>query len=64
MNPSQTNFVLARCPKMGGKEVYDFIKKQGILVRHFATKGIENYVRITIGTKEQMNELKKIIEMI
>ncbi len=64
VNPSQTNFVLARCPKMGGKEVYEFIKKQGILVRHFATKGIENYVRITIGTKEQMNELKKIIEMI
>ena len=40
------------------------IKEQGLLIRHFATKGIEDFVRITIGTAEQMNELRKAFEAI
>ena len=59
--PSQTNFVFAQKPGMGGEEVYQRIKQEGILVRHVSTKGIEDYVRITIGTKKQMNELKRVI---
>ena len=59
--PSQTNFVCAQKPGMSGEEVYQRIKQEGILVRHFSTKGIEDYVRITIGTKKQMNELKRVI---
>lgn len=62
--PSKTNFVLARNPKMPGEQVYQKIKKEGILVRHFGTKGIEDYVRITIGTKEQMDALKAAIHKI
>lgn len=62
--PSRTNFVLARNPRLRGEKVYEEIKKQGILVRHFNTKGIEDYVRITIGTEEQMNALKSAIEKI
>lgn len=62
VNESQTNFVLARNPKMQGEKVYEEIKKQGILVRHFSTKGIEDYVRITIGNHDEMNALKKVIE--
>ena len=62
--PSKTNFVLARNPKMPGEQVYQKIKKEGILVRHFGTKGIEDYVRITIGTKEQMDALKAAIDKI
>ena len=62
--PSKTNFVLVRNPKVRGEQVYQKIKKEGILVRHFSTKGIEDYVRITIGTKEQMDALKKAMEAI
>lgn len=62
--PSKTNFVLVRNPKVSGEQVYQKIKKEGILVRHFSTKGIEDYVRITIGTKEQMDALKKAMEAI
>ncbi len=62
--PSKTNFVLVRNPKVSGEQVYQKIKKKGILVRHFSTKGIEDYVRITIGTKEQMDALKKAMEAI
>ena len=60
--PSKTNFVLVRNPSVGGEEVYRRIKEDGILVRHFSTKGIEDYVRITIGTKEQMDSLKSILK--
>ncbi|MBQ5999517.1 MAG: histidinol-phosphate transaminase [Treponema sp.] len=62
--PSKTNFVLARNQKVTGEEVYRLIKQDGILVRHFSTKGIEDYVRITIGTKEQMAALKASMKKI
>ncbi|MCR5606609.1 MAG: histidinol-phosphate transaminase [Treponema sp.] len=60
--PSKTNFVFAKKNGKSGDEMYKFIKSQGILVRHFSTPGIEDYLRITIGTHEQMNALKKIME--
>lgn len=55
--PSLSNFILARSDKIGGKELYLELKSRGILVRYLGIKGIENYVRITIGTKEQMSVL-------
>ncbi len=57
LNDSMTNFVLAKNPFIAGKKVYEEIKKDGILVRHFATKGIEDYVRISIGNHSQMQAL-------
>ena len=59
---SQTNFLFARHPAIPGDELYQKIKQQGLVIRHFATKGIEDFVRITIGTPEQMVELKKAFE--
>ena len=56
--------MLAKKPGVSGEKVYEEIKRQGILVRHFSTKGIEDYVRITIGTEEQMNALKTAMKMI
>ncbi len=59
---SQTNFVFCRKDGKSGEEIYSSIKKNGILVRHFATPGIEDYVRITVGTHEQMAALKKVMD--
>lgn len=59
--PSQTNFILCKKDGVGGEDIYKMIKEQGILVRHFKTPGIEDYVRITVGTAEQMEVLKKIM---
>ena len=56
---SQTNFLFAKKQGIGGDELYKRVKKQGLLIRHFNTPGIEDFVRITIGTKQQMNELRK-----
>lgn len=62
--PSQTNFLFAKHPSISGDELYKKIKEQGLLIRHFATSGIEDFVRITIGTKNQMEELKKAFSVV
>ncbi len=54
---STTNFVLARHPKIGGKELYQKLRENGILVRHFDTPRLREYNRITIGSAEQMQVL-------
>ncbi len=59
---SETNFLFAKKDGLSGDEIYKKIKKQGLLIRHFDTKGIEDFVRITIGTDEQMSLLKKAFE--
>ena len=59
---SKTNFLFARHPSIGGEELYKRVKEKGFLIRHFATPGIEDFVRITVGTPEQMEGLKKLFE--
>lgn len=59
---SQTNFIFCRKDGVSGDEAYKKIKEEGILVRHFATPGIEEYLRITVGTHEQMQALRAVME--
>ena len=51
---SSTNFLFAKCDKIGGKEFYLALKERGVLVRHFETPRLKDYNRITIGSKEEM----------
>ncbi len=60
--PSRANFVFARKEGVPGKEIYQTLKSRGILVRHFNINGIEDYVRITIGTKGQLDTLLKEVK--
>jgi histidinol-phosphate aminotransferase len=52
--PSSSNFIFATTDKMPAETLYLELKKQGILVRYFNTPRIDNYLRITIGTDEDM----------
>ena len=61
---STTNFLFAKKEGVPGEQVYQSVKKEGILIRHFGTPGIEDFVRITIGTKPQMDALKKVMASI
>lgn len=54
---SRANFLLASSPDISGGALYRRLKEMGILVRHFSDPEIENHVRITIGTREQMDAL-------
>ncbi|MBW1998009.1 MAG: histidinol-phosphate transaminase [Deltaproteobacteria bacterium] len=54
--PSKANFVFSSKDGVGGKEIYLRLKGSGILVRYFDIEGIKEFVRITIGTREQMEK--------
>ena len=54
---SLTNFVFARHPAIGGGELYRTLKERGILVRHFDSKRLTDYNRITIGSMDEMEAL-------
>ena len=55
--PSKSNFVFARHTRLSGKEVYEGLRARGVLVRHFQKPRIENFCRITVGSREQNDTL-------
>jgi len=53
--PSRTNFVLARPPAvLAAATLFRELRKRGILVRYFDLDRVRDYIRITIGTDEEM----------
>ena len=61
---SRANFVFASTERINGGALYKELKKNGILVRHFDAPRIENWLRITIGTPEQMQALMDAVDKI
>ena len=61
---SQANFIFMKHESMGGEAIYRELKARGVLVRHFAKPEIEDYNRVTIGTKEQMQIFLKTLKAI
>ena len=58
--PSQTNFVLARCMEgISAHFLYQTLKLRKILVRYFNLRRLDDCLRITIGTKEEIDILLK-----
>lgn len=55
--PSTANFIFTRHPKHTGIKLYQALRDRGIIVRHFKSARIDQFLRITIGTDEQSGEL-------
>lgn len=55
--PSKANFIFTRHPKHTGVKLYQALCDRGIIVRHFNSSRIKEFLRITIGTDDQTNEL-------
>ena len=54
---SKANFLFARHPEHDAGQLFEELKKANIYVRHWKDEKISQYLRITIGTDEEMDEL-------
>ena len=66
--PSSANFILAKSDRMSGETLYRTLKENGILVRWWADQPrIRDYIRVTIGSAEQMaalvDEIARLLDM-
>ena len=60
-NEPMANFVFVTHPKYVAKDLFAALREQKIYVRYFSLPRIDNYLRITIGTDEEM---KKLVEFL
>lgn len=54
---SQANFIFAMHPECDAKELFEALKKNNIYVRYWGSERIEQFIRISIGTGEEMEQL-------
>ncbi len=54
---SKANFIFARHESIPAEDLFLALKKHGIYVRYFKKPRIDNYLRITIGTKDEMQAM-------
>lgn len=60
---SMSNFIFATHPKVQAAKLFEDLKEKDIYVRYFRKpERISNYLRITIGTEEQMQELVRFLK--
>ena len=61
---SKANFIFASHAKMAAAVIFAALKEKDIYVRYFNKPRIDNFLRITIGTKEEMERLFAALEEI
>ena len=55
--PSLTNFLFVTHPKKNAPVIFEYLRQKNIFIRYFKLPRIDNYLRITIGTDEQTDQL-------
>ncbi|MCK5826387.1 MAG: histidinol-phosphate transaminase [Desulfuromusa sp.] len=61
VNPSQTNYIFAEPPDSDGKRIYDALFARKILVRYFSDPLLAHGIRISIGTREEMEKTLTVL---
>ena len=61
---SKANFIFARHKQRAAEDIFAALKQRNIYVRYFKKPRIDNYLRITIGTKEEMEQLMNALQEI
>lgn len=59
---SYANFVFVKHPKIDGEDLFLALRKEGIIVRHWNKPLIDQYLRVTIGTDQQMERFFEFLE--
>lgn len=62
--PSSANFIFTRPPQGQAQALYSQLKERGVLVRYFNKPRLNEYLRITIGTDEEMAQLLQHIKVL
>ena len=62
--PSQANFIFTSCPDRDGGALYRALKKRGVLVRYWDKPALRNHVRVTIGSRQQMDAFLDAVDAI
>ena len=60
--PSAANFLFARHRERAGAELFEALRRDGVLVRHFRRPRIDRFLRITVGTEAQNARLIAALE--
>lgn len=61
---SKANFIFISHEDFKARDLFTILKDRGVLVRHFNKPPIDNYIRISIGTDEEMDRFIEIIKEI
>lgn len=59
---SQTNFLFATKDDLSMKDMFEYLKTKKVYIRYFSVPRIENYVRISIGTDDEMDIFLKEVK--
>ena len=57
VSPSLSNFLFVTHPKKEAPVIFEYLRQKNIFIRYFKLPRIDNYLRITVGTDEQMDKL-------
>lgn len=58
---SSTNFVFTSHPKYDAKTLFEVLRKNNILIRYFDKPRLNKYLRISIGTDQEMEQCKQVL---
>lgn len=59
---SKTNFIFAKHESKKAEDIFNALKAEGIYVRYFKKPRIDNYLRISMGTDEQMDKMLEFLK--
>lgn len=59
--PSQANFIFISHPTIPAQQLYQQLRERGILVRYFNKPRIDNFLRVSIGSDEEMEAFRQAI---
>ncbi|MCI9271858.1 MAG: histidinol-phosphate transaminase [Dorea sp.] len=59
---SGANFLFVTHPEHDARELFEALKEAGIYVRYWGSRRIEQYLRVTVGTREEMETLFEFLK--
>ena len=59
--PSQANFLFVRHPGREASQISQALRGQSIIVRHFNSERIDQFLRITVGTEQECRRLVEVL---